>query len=86
MFVIVFDTSTSLKSETNEINYINEDISLIADVQITWSEISSVTKQMRKGKATGTDLISGEIYKLVENETDPISQLSKSILKLFNDD
>ena len=77
--------SGSNGSETNEINYINEDISLITDDQITWSEISSVIKQMRKGKATGTDLIPGEIYKLVENETEPISQLSKSILKLFND-
>ena len=40
---------------------------------------------MRKWKATGDDMISGEVYKLLEKETKPSSQLSKSIFKMLND-
>ena len=72
-------------SEINEISNINNDIAEITDSNISWIEVSSVLKEMRKGKAAGNDMIPGEVYKLVENETEPISQLSKSILKILND-
>ena len=67
-----------------EITETDKNISEITDCPITWTEVSSVLKSMRKGKAAGNDLVPGEVYKLVENETEPISQLSKSILMLLN--
>ena len=40
---------------------------------------------MRKGKAAGSDIVPGEVYKLVENEENPTSNLAKILLKLLND-
>lgn len=71
--------------EIEEIIETNNEISLITDRPISWSEVSSVLKEMRKGKAAGNDMIPGEVYKLVENEITDSSQFSKSILKLLND-
>jgi endonuclease/exonuclease/phosphatase (EEP) superfamily protein YafD len=62
----------------------DRDIGVITDCPITWLEVSEVLKAMRKGKAAGNDMIPGEVYKLVENETEPISQMSKSMLTLLN--
>ena len=39
---------------------------------------------MRKGKATGLDRVPGEIYKLVENEVAPTSNLAKGILTMLS--
>ncbi|KAM0673961.1 hypothetical protein GVAV_002479 [Gurleya vavrai] len=39
---------------------------------------------MRKNKATGIDKIPGELYKLVEREEKPESNLSKSLLNILN--
>jgi hypothetical protein len=67
----------------SEITEANKEISLITDEPITWPEISSVLKAMRKGKAAGSDLVPGEVYKLVEAEPEPSSQLAKSMLELL---
>lgn len=71
-------------AEQMQIEYADNEISAITDGPISWTEISSILKEMRKGKAAGNDMVPGEVYKLVENETEPISQLSKSILTLLN--
>ena len=39
---------------------------------------------MRRGKAAGSDMIPGEVYKLVEHETVANSHLSKSMLSMLN--
>lgn len=71
-------------AEQEEITSSNSDITEITDCPITWTEVSSVLKSMRKGKAAGNDMVPGEVYKLVENETEPNSQMAKSILLLLN--
>ena len=62
----------------------NPVIKEITDSDVTWTEVQAVLKKLRKGKAAGNDMIPGEVYKLVQNETIPNSQLSKSILALLN--
>ena len=62
----------------------NEVIKDITDSPISWTEIVTVLKSMKKGKAAGNDMIPGEVYKLVENEAEPNSQLAKSMLMLLN--
>lgn len=42
------------------------DIGYETDKPITWDEIRTVLRRLRKGKAAGNDMIPGEIYKLVE--------------------
>ena len=59
-------------------------ISNITDDVISWTEVSTVLKSMRKGKAAGLDKIPGEVYKLVEMEISPTSNLAKSILNVLN--
>ena len=59
-------------------------ISEITDSEVSWTEIQAVLKSMRKGKAAGSDMIPGEVYKLVECETTPSSQFSRSILRVLN--
>ena len=71
----------TVHEETTEAN---SGISSITDDQISWTEVSLVLKSMRKGKAAGNDMIPGEIYKLVENETEPSSNLAKSMILLLN--
>ena len=62
----------------------NNKYSEISDARVSWTEIKEVLKSMRKGKASGNDMIPGEVYKLVENENEPTSNLSKSILKILD--
>lgn len=45
---------------------------MVTDCPITWAEISSILKSMRKGKAAGNNLVPGEVYKPVENETESV--------------
>ena len=62
----------------------DEYISLITDQEISWAEIASVLRKLRRGKAAGIDGIPGDIYKLVENEPEAASGLSRSILSILN--
>lgn len=62
----------------------NSDISNITDAAITWREITTVLKRLRKGKASGYDMIPGEVYKLVENEQEPTSGLARCIISIMN--
>ncbi len=39
---------------------------------------------MRKDKAAGIDMISGEVYKLMEKEKNPTSNSAKTLLSLLN--
>lgn len=71
-------------AEQDEISTANSDVAVITDAPISWPEIASVLKAMRKGKAAGNDMIPGEIYKLVETEAEPISQLAKSMHLILN--
>lgn len=64
----------------NEIGYLTDE----TDTHISWTEVQSVLKGMRKGKAAGNDMVPGEIYKLVENETTASSHLARSMLMMLN--
>ncbi len=68
----------------NKIIEENKNVSMITDDHIKWSEIVAALKKMRKGKAAGNDMVPGEVYKLVENEPEPESQLAISIYKMLN--
>lgn len=65
-------------------NYTNGEFKEITDTPLSWCEVAAVLKSMRKGKAAGQDLIPGEVYKLVESETEPESPLAKTILYVLN--
>lgn len=71
-------------SEINNSAVFNIGIAEITDSQVSWAELQTVLKCMRKGKAAGNDMIPGEVYKLVENETTESSQFAKSILMILN--
>ena len=64
----------------NEIGHLTDE----TDSHISWTEVQSVLKGMRKGKAAGNDMVPGEIYKLVENETAASSHLARSMLMMLN--
>jgi endonuclease/exonuclease/phosphatase (EEP) superfamily protein YafD len=59
-------------------------IANITDSRITWSEIVTELKSTRKLKASGDDMIPSELYKIVENETTPTSNLAKIIYWIVN--
>lgn len=64
--------------------YSDERYKHITDEPIAWSEILVVLKSLRKGKAAGIDMIPGEVYKLVQNELIPTSNMAKSMLYMLN--
>ena len=62
---------------------LNASCQALADEDITWGEITKELKSSRKNKASSYDIIPMELYKLVENEETPTSNLAKSLLKLI---
>ncbi|MCB0336903.1 MAG: hypothetical protein KDD62_11385, partial [Bdellovibrionales bacterium] len=45
---------------------------------LTWAEITSTLKATPRGKAAGIDGIPGELYKLIQDEEKPTSELAKT--------
>ena len=60
-------------------------VSGITDQHIFWLEVTSVLRRLRRGKSADLDLISGELYKLVKMEPEPVSELAKSIVSVTNE-
>ncbi|KAI4293171.1 hypothetical protein PAPHI01_2445 [Pancytospora philotis] len=56
----------------------------ITDKPVTWDEIWFELQRTGRGKATGKDLIPSEVYKLVEKEEQPDSNLAKALLLVVN--
>ena len=59
---------------------VDERIASITDASITWIEVISELKCTANMKASGDDYIPSELYKLVQNENTPESNLAKWIL------
>ncbi|OLY85375.1 Transposon TX1 uncharacterized 149 kDa protein [Smittium mucronatum] len=53
------------------------------DEPIKWSEITTALKEIPNNKASGTDGIPNEVWKLVKSEISPTSKMAKTVFKIL---
>ena len=55
------------------------------DAEISWDEVTRALAKCRSRKASGADAVPMEVYKLVQNEINPQSNLAIALLNCIRD-